>query len=143
MATNSVIIKYISHLCNILKVQPGKISFNSDMVRQDMSGVNRCFFKRCTCFQLPVRIKNEKNTIGFLNIIFEALQECNLPLVGKSIEDRAEIRQWVEYVLLYVANAENGNAVSNVLRVSIQKQRAKLIISLCILNCQRQGVAIL
>lgn len=65
-----------------------------------------------------MRIKNDKNTVGFLNIIFEILKESNAPLVGKSIEDRAEIRQWVEYVLIYVANAENGHAVNNVLRVS-------------------------
>lgn len=66
-----------------------------------------------------MRVKNDKITTGFLNIIFEILKEGNAKLIGKSTEDLAEIRQWVEYVLIYVANTENGQAVHNILKVSI------------------------
>lgn len=66
-----------------------------------------------------MRVKDSKTTSGFLNIVFEILKESNAPLAGKSVEDRAEIRQWVEYVLVYVANTDNNQSVlNNVLRVS-------------------------
>lgn len=80
---------------------------------------------------MPVRIKNDKNTVGFLNIILEILKESNAPLSGKSFEDRAEIQQWIEYVLIYVANTENGYAVSNVLRVSNSKTSRKKKLNDC------------
>lgn len=35
MASNPALMKYISHLSNILKVQTGKINFNNDMVREE------------------------------------------------------------------------------------------------------------
>lgn len=72
-----------------------------------------------TWFQLPIRIKDKKTTTGFLNIVYEILNEANAPLAGKSEGDRSEIRQWVEYVVVYIANADNSQSVNAVLKVSL------------------------
>lgn len=69
-----------------------------------------------------MRIKDNKTTTGFFNIVFETLKESNTPLVGNSAEDLAEIRQWLEYVVVYVANANNS---SNILKVSTLAKIAK------------------
>lgn len=75
---------------------------------------------------MPIRVKNDKTSVGFLNIVLEILKESNTPsLLGKSAEDRAEVRQWIEYVLLYVTNVENGQTVNNVMKVSIYKVTKK------------------
>lgn len=62
-----------------------------------------------------MRINDNKTTTGFLNIVLDILKQSNTPLAGKSAEDRAEIRQWIEYVVVYAANANSSN---NVLKVS-------------------------
>lgn len=74
---------------------------------------------------MPVRIKNNKSTTGFINIVLAVVKESNLPLSGRTPEDKAEIFQWLEYVVLYTVDTENAQNVNDLLKVSSWKECEK------------------
>ncbi|KAK4883971.1 hypothetical protein RN001_000242 [Aquatica leii] len=91
---NVNIIKCLMQVASYLKVQPGKIQIGSNLI--------------------PVRTINDSTTKGFVSIIFEMLKEakCNFtnPL------DIAEVRQWLEYCIVYTARADGSQNIENMLK---------------------------
>lgn len=68
--------------------------------------------------QLPARIYENTTTTGFLNIIFSLLKSSSLQVSGKVNEDIAEIRQWLEYAIVYASNCDSGQNFNQILTVS-------------------------
>ncbi|KAF2903084.1 hypothetical protein ILUMI_03100 [Ignelater luminosus] len=84
----------LTQVANFLKVHPGKINLNSN--------------------SLPVRVANNSTTTGFIAIIFDLLNHSNLSL--GNLQDKAEIRQWLEYALVYAINCEGSSGIQQVLK---------------------------
>lgn len=89
------IIKCLSQIASYLKVNPGKITLESNF--------------------RPVRSFNNTITTGFVSIIFQFLKESSCDINGNGLE-MAEIRQWLEYCVVYVLNVENVQTVEQVMK---------------------------
>lgn len=89
------IIKCLSQIASYLKVNPGKITLEPNF--------------------RPIRSFNNTLTTGFVSIIFQFLKEASCDINGNSIE-MAEIRQWLEYCVVYVLNVENVQNVEQVMK---------------------------
>ncbi|XP_030765445.1 eukaryotic translation elongation factor 1 epsilon-1 [Sitophilus oryzae] len=71
--------------------------------------------KISTSNTLFTRTLNNSTSKGAMNIIFALLKDSNSNLrpTNKLIE--IEIRQWLEYILIYVGNASNSQHTQNIL----------------------------
>ncbi|ENN78653.1 eukaryotic translation elongation factor 1 epsilon-1 isoform X1 [Dendroctonus ponderosae] len=65
---------------------------------------------------LYTRVNNNQSTTGIINIVFSLLKESNSHLGVVDALNEAQIHQWLEYALVYVANASNSSNVQLVLK---------------------------
>ncbi|RZC42919.1 elongation factor Tu, mitochondrial-like, partial [Asbolus verrucosus] len=89
-------VQSLSQIASFLKVQGGKITVNEDA--------------------LPTRVTSKSTTSGYLNIILQLIKEAHSDLEGCNNLERAEVRQWVEYAILYAAQNESSVSAQSVLK---------------------------
>ncbi|XP_076254145.1 aaRS-interacting multifunctional protein 3 [Rhynchophorus ferrugineus] len=77
----SISVDYFNNLAKFLKIPLGKISIKD----------NVC-----------IRTHDNKTTIGVINIIFSLLKESKLCLKPNNHLDEAQMRQWLEYTIIYL-----------------------------------------
>jgi translation elongation factor 1 epsilon-1 len=94
MVVNS--LKSLNQLASFLRVQPGKITLNEDT--------------------LPTRVVNKTTVSGYVNIILQLTKEGNSELEGCNNLEKAEVRQWIEYALLYATQGEVNPSSSQLLK---------------------------
>lgn len=66
-----------------------------------------------------MRVSNKNTTLGFQNIVFQLIKETNNTNIGGINHlETAEIRQWIEYALVYIAKADFPPNLHQILKVS-------------------------
>lgn len=68
-------------------------------------------------------MNNNQSTAGIINIVFSLLKESNSHLGVVDALNEAQIHQWLEYALVYVANADNSSNIQQVLKVQATDDR--------------------
>lgn len=89
-------IHCLNQVASFLKVSPGKLTFNSTSI--------------------PVRTVNNSTTTGFIAIILELLKHANSNVAVLNIKDKAEVKQWLEYAIVYIINNNNSQNIMQVLK---------------------------
>ncbi|KAJ3649728.1 hypothetical protein Zmor_021453 [Zophobas morio] len=89
MVVNAV--KPLNQLASFLKLQAGKITFSENT--------------------LPTRVVNKNSTFGYINIVIDLIKQANSNLEGCTDLEKAEVRQWIEYAILYAAHSELSHQV--------------------------------
>ncbi|XP_063242258.1 eukaryotic translation elongation factor 1 epsilon-1 [Bacillus rossius redtenbacheri] len=72
---------------------------------------------------------NHKSVKGFGTIIIACARDSKCPLLGKSVEDEAFVRQWIEYATCYANYCDSTQTAHRVLKElnSILVSRAYLV----------------
>lgn len=72
--------------------------------------------------QMPTRVNSKISSSGYINIIFQLVKEANLD-VGNTPLEIAEIRQWIEYGLIYLLHTESAASLGPTLKVFLYIER--------------------
>lgn len=65
---------------------------------------------------LYVNTNKDQSTIGVINIILCFLKETNSNLGARTVLEEAQIRQWIEFTIVYVGNANNNQNIHLILK---------------------------
>ncbi|XP_060528281.1 eukaryotic translation elongation factor 1 epsilon-1 isoform X1 [Cylas formicarius] len=66
--------------------------------------------------ELISRSHGDKTVSGVFNIIFSLLSESKSSLGPKNILEEAQVRQWLEYAIVYVLNASSDQNIQTLLK---------------------------
>lgn len=67
--------------------------------------------------QMPTCNLQNKSVTGFFNIIITLLRESDSQLLGANLIDEAEVRQWLEYCVIYISVCNNSQSETQILQV--------------------------